>query len=77
MKDCIFCAIINKEKDTEFIRDDEHIVVFKDVHPKAPIHFLIVPRKHITSVNELEEIDRELIGTMIINIFAYIFAHCI
>ena len=43
MTDCIFCKIIQKKMPTDFIFEDEHIVVFKDIHPKARIHLLVVP----------------------------------
>jgi len=60
--DCIFCKIINKEIPAEIVFEDEKIVVFKDIKPKSPVHLLIVPRKHIASVEELEERDKELVG---------------
>lgn len=63
---CIFCAIINKEKEAEFLAENDRMVVFKDIHPSAPVHLLIVPKKHITSVNELEESDARLIGDLVI-----------
>ncbi len=65
MEECIFCKIINKELPAEIFYEDDHTVVFKDIHPKAPIHFLIVPRKHITSVATLQPEDRELAGELL------------
>ncbi|MEF3691771.1 MAG: histidine triad nucleotide-binding protein [Candidatus Moraniibacteriota bacterium] len=65
MKDCIFCKIINKEIPTEFVFEDEDLVVFNDIKPMAPIHLLFVPRKHIVSIAHLEDGDRELISKMI------------
>jgi len=62
---CLFCKIANHEQNTDTIYEDEKIIVFKDINPKAPIHLLIVPKKHINSINELEETDRELISDMI------------
>ncbi|MGC9049015.1 MAG: histidine triad nucleotide-binding protein [Patescibacteria group bacterium] len=65
MNMCIFCQIINKEIPTQFVFEDEKLVAFKDINPKAPVHLLIVPKKHIESVAKLAETDKILIGEMI------------
>lgn len=62
MKDCLFCKIVAKEIPSEKVYEDELVYAFKDVSPQAPVHFLIVPKKHISSIDELEESDRELVG---------------
>ena len=62
---CLFCKIVSHEQNAEIVYEDKKIVVFKDINPKAPVHLLIVPKKHIDSINELEETDRELISDMI------------
>ena len=64
--DCIFCQIINKEKTADFIYEDEIVIAVKDINPKAPFHLLIIPKKHITSIRELTEGDRQLIGDLIL-----------
>jgi len=64
-KDCIFCKIVNKGTDTKFLYKDDTIVVFKDINPHAPVHLLIVPKKHIRSINDLEESDRNTLSKMI------------
>ncbi len=64
-KDCIFCKIVNGEIPTEFFYEDDNLVVFKDINPHAPVHILIVPKKHIRSINDLTENDREIISHMI------------
>ncbi|MDH4129311.1 MAG: histidine triad nucleotide-binding protein [Spirochaetota bacterium] len=61
---CIFCRIIKDEKETNFIYQDKDIVAFRDINPAAPVHILIVPRKHIESINHLEKKDKSLIGKM-------------
>ena len=66
MKNCLFCKIINKEVPSEIIYEDEKVIAFKDIHPKAPIHLLIVPKKHIPSVNHLEIEDKTLMGELIL-----------
>jgi len=64
IKDCLFCKIINRELPADIVFENERIIVFKDIRPVAPIHHLIVPKKHITSVNNIEIEDKELIGEL-------------
>ncbi|MBW2590126.1 MAG: histidine triad nucleotide-binding protein [Deltaproteobacteria bacterium] len=64
-KDCIFCKIVNGEIPTEFLYKDDKLVVFRDINPHAPVHILIVPQKHIRSINYLTEKDRDIISHMI------------
>ena len=64
-KDCIFCKIVNEEIPTEFLYQDDKLVIFRDINPHAPVHILIVPKKHIRSINDLTENDREIISRMI------------
>ena len=60
--DCIFCKIANKELDTPLIYEDDLAVAFEDLNPQAPHHKLIIPKKHIATINEIEAEDRELVG---------------
>lgn len=62
---CIFCKIINKEMKAKIIHEDEEILVFHDINPQAPVHVLVVPKKHISLLTELREEDQKLIGKMI------------
>lgn len=55
MEDCIFCKIINKEIPSEKVYEDENVYAFKDIQPQASIHVLVIPKKHISSVNDLNE----------------------
>jgi len=64
MADCIFCKIINKELPSQILYEDDNSIVIKDVAPKAPLHLLIIPKKHIPSVNHLELKDKILIGEL-------------
>lgn len=64
MSNCIFCKIIKKEVPADIFYEDSNFIVFKDIKPKAPIHYLIVPKQHIQSVNDLKEENKELIGEM-------------
>lgn len=56
MKNCIFCKIINREVEANFIVETDNFVVFKDIHPSAPIHYLIVPKSHFENFIELPDI---------------------
>ncbi len=60
---CIFCKIINGDFNTEFVFENEYVVVFKDINPKAPVHLLVVPRVHVESLNELE--DKNLMAELL------------
>jgi histidine triad (HIT) family protein len=62
MDNCLFCKIVRGDIPSYKVYEDEEILAFKDVNPEAPVHILIVPKKHIASVNELEIVDAELIG---------------
>lgn len=62
MDDCLFCSIAAGESDTDLVYEDEKVVAFEDINPHAPVHFLIVPKKHIPTLNDLEDDDKELIG---------------
>ena len=64
MKQCIFCKIVKKEIPADIIYQDDKIMAFKDIMPVAPVHFLIVPKKHIIFVNGLKAKDKELVGHM-------------
>ena len=66
MEDCIFCKIANKEIPANIIYEDKSSVAFFDKNPKAPLHILIIPKKHIPSVNDLSESDQNLIGHLIL-----------
>lgn len=53
--DCLFCKIISKKISADRVYEDDHVVAFKDIHPKAPVHILIVPRQHIDSLAKIDE----------------------
>ncbi len=64
--DCIFCKIIAKEVPSDIIYEDEKAIVIKDIHPKAQVHLLIIPKKHIISVAQIEKSDKVLAGELIL-----------
>ena len=61
---CIFCKIVNKEIAAEIVYENDKVIAFKDTKPVAPLHLLIIPKKHIPSVKHLSLGDRELIGEL-------------
>lgn len=63
--DCIFCKIAHRDIATPLIYEDDEVVAFNDINPKAPIHFLIIPKKHIVSLAEAGTEDAALLGKMI------------
>lgn len=63
--DCIFCKIINKQAPSQIIYEDDEIIVFESIEPKAEFHFLFVPKKHIESIIKLQEKDILLIGKLL------------
>ena len=62
MAECLFCGIVEGKVPANRMYQDDAIVAFKDITPRAPVHLLIIPRKHIASVSEITEADRPLIG---------------
>jgi histidine triad (HIT) family protein len=62
MSDCLFCGIIAGKVKGEIVYRDDSVVAFKDILPRAPVHILIVPRKHIATVMDLEPSDSALVG---------------
>mgnify|MGYP004641641565 FL=1 len=62
MEDCIFCKIINKEVPSTIVYEDEDVIAFKDIHPVTPLHILVIPKKHISSLVDLKEEDEAVIG---------------
>lgn len=66
MENDVFCRIIKKELPSELLDEDADFIVIKDINPKAPIHLLIIAKKHIGSVKELKDAEAELAGKMIL-----------
>ena len=62
MSDCLFCGIAAKEVESKMAYEDDRIVAFKDLNPVAPVHLLIIPRKHYSTLNDLSEKDEGLAG---------------
>lgn len=68
MSDCIFCKIIAGEIACKKVYEDENILAFHDINPVADVHVLVIPKKHIASLNELSDSDEGLIGRFMLSI---------
>ena len=63
--DCIFCKIIEKQIPATFLYEDSQVIAFDDINPKAPVHILVVPKKHIATVSDIDDSEEILMGHMI------------
>lgn len=68
MSDCIFCKIASGQIETDKVYEDDRVIAFKDMSPQAPVHVLVIPKKHISHVDEIEEEDKDLIGHIYLTI---------
>ncbi len=62
MENCIFCKIAEKKAPADILYEDDQVIAFRDIYPKAPVHVLIIPRLHIPTLNDLTEETADLIG---------------
>lgn len=65
MADCLFCRIVRREIPASIVFEDERLIAFRDINPQAPMHVLIVPKRHIASLNELAPADDAIVGEMV------------
>lgn len=63
---CLFCRIARGEIPARIAHQDEHVVAFHDINPQAPVHVLLIPRKHVASVAVLSDVDSELVGRLFV-----------
>lgn len=63
--DCLFCKIIDKQIPAQIIYEDDAVIAFNDINPQAPTHALIIPKKHISTLNDIAAEDCELVGKMV------------
>ena len=68
MSDCIFCKIANHEIPTEPVYEDDRIIAFNDLEPQAPVHVLVIPKKHVESLDDVSTEDRDLMGHIMVKI---------
>jgi histidine triad (HIT) family protein len=62
MSDCLFCGIVEKKIKGDVLYEDNSVVAFMDINPKAPVHILIIPRKHIATLSDLSRADGEIVS---------------
>jgi len=65
-QDCIFCKIINKEIPAKIVAENDDVFVMQDINPKAPVHYLIMPKKHIVNIKELHDSDSHYMSKMML-----------
>lgn len=62
--DCLFCKMARGEIKPDILYEDDEVLAFTDINPQAPVHFLVIPKQHITTLNDLEPENAELVGRM-------------
>ena len=67
MDNCLFCNIVAGEIPADIIYEDDSIIAFRDINPQAPVHILIIPKSHISTLNDLKQEHAELIGELILS----------
>ncbi len=60
--DCLFCKIIERKIPAQIVHEDEHAVAIQDIHPQAPVHLLVIPRKHLVALSDASAEDAALLG---------------
>jgi len=65
MKNCLFCSIVNQEIESTTVLETENTLAFHDIHKDAPVHVLVIPKKHISSLNDLKDKDQALMGELL------------
>lgn len=66
MSDCLFCKIAARQVKAEVVRETEDLVAFRDIRPQAPTHVLVIPKRHVPTLNDLSEADAPLVGKMVL-----------
>jgi histidine triad (HIT) family protein len=65
MSDCLFCRIVRKEIPASVVYEDNDVLVFNDINPQAPLHALVIPKRHIATLNDLSPEDDAVVGEMV------------
>ena len=65
-KDCIFCKIIENVIPSSRVYEDDDVLAFKDIHPSAPVHLLVIPKRHITGLSAVQAADQQVLGKMML-----------
>ena len=63
-QDCLFCSILNGDIPADIVYESDAAIAFRDINPQAPTHVVVIPRKHVATINDLNEEDREIVGSL-------------
>ena len=63
-QDCLFCKIISGDIPADIVYESDSAIAFRDINPQAPTHVLVIPRKHIATINDLNESDKDTVGNL-------------
>ena len=66
MTDCLFCKMVNGDIKPDIAYENEDVLAFHDMHPQAPVHILVIPKRHISTLNDLKGVDNDIAGKLII-----------
>jgi len=64
MTDCIFCKIVSGDIPGDIVYQNDDVLAFRDLSPQAPVHFLVIPKKHISTINDIQQEDEALVGQL-------------
>jgi len=64
--DCLFCRIVDGNLSADIVYENDSLIAFRDINPKAPTHILLIPRRHIATMNDLEDGDKALVGELFV-----------
>jgi histidine triad (HIT) family protein len=62
---CLFCKIVNREVPASIVYEDDHLLAFNDINPQAPVHILVVPKRHISTLTDLQPADDAIVGEIV------------
>jgi histidine triad (HIT) family protein len=65
MTDCLFCKMVSGEIAPDKVYEDDRVLAFRDIHPQAPLHVLVIPKEHIATLNDLDDAHQSLVGQMV------------
>ena len=65
-ENCIFCKIVNKDIPANVLYENETVMAFEDLNPQAPVHCLVIPKKHIATANDMENADQDILGQLLL-----------
>jgi len=65
MTDCLFCKMVSGEIAPDRVYEDDQVLAFRDINPQAPVHILVIPKEHIATLNDLDDVHRPLVGRMV------------